>query len=548
MPDVELTHNGKSLGKQHVDFKQGEKYHCEWKMRFRKGTITAIAYDENGNKAAEETVSSFTDPESIDAYPDKYIMNADGRDLIFIEINVVDKNGTVVANARNRIKVTVDGAARLVGLDNGDSTDYDSYKGDNRRLFGGKLLAIIQSTLEPGEVTVTLKSEGLWGKVITFTSLDCEKTEGISVAKEYYPKKTKEYIKEIPLRKIELYATRSQLGPETPTAGITARLFPENADYNDIEYSCILPNGASVGLSDIEITDYGAKVTGKGDGSYVIRATCKNGTEHTQVFSEIKMENKGFGSLALDPYSFVSVALTSYSNISLNLSENKSVRTGNERVIISFDSVNFGKTGSDTISLSCGLNDYDTAPIEMWLGDPDNDGRLVAILDFKNNGYWDNYAPQEFRLNERISGINKISFVTNRNIIFAGFEFIPINRAFEHISAADNDEIYGDDYNVAGSRVTDIGNNVLITFKNLDFGSGAKNITICGRTTNALNSIQLRYTGEDGEQHTQLLDFSQTYDFAEQGFPLEPIVGRNDVSFVFMPGSRFDFDWFRFGE
>lgn len=548
MSDVELKHNGRSLGRQHIDFRHGDKYYCEWNLRFRKGTVTAVAYDEDGNEAATETVSSFGDPESIDAFPDKYIMNADGRDLIFIEINVVDNSGIVVANARNRIKVTVEGAARLVGLDNGDSTDYDSYKGDNRRLFSGKLLAIIQSTLEPGEVTVSLKSEGLWGKVITLTSLECEKPEGISVVKEYYPKKTTEYTKEIPLRKIELYATRSILEPETAAAGITARFFPENADYKDVEYSCILPNGTPIGLSEIELTDYGAKITGKGDGEYVIRASCKNGTDIPQIFSEIHMTNTGFGSLSMDPYSFISVALASVSNLPFSIVENNTVRTGSERQVFGFRNVDFGKTGTDTIRLSCGQNADEGVPIEIWIGDPDNGGRMITTVEFGHNGLWDNHAPKEFKLPERITGVNSIYFVFTQFIIFGGFEFMPINRAYEQICAADNDEIYGDDYREEGSRVTEIGNNVFITYKGLDFGEGTRSITICGRTTNALNPIQLRYTGDDGEQHTQLLEFSQSYDYAEQGFPLDTIAGKNDVSFVFMPGSKFDFSWFRFGK
>ena len=547
MPDVELRYNGRNLGRQHVNFRMGDKFYCEWTLRYRKGTITATAFDENGKEAATETVSSFGDPESIDATPDKYIMNADGRDLIFIEISVADKNGITVPNARNRVKVNVDGAARLVGLDNGDSTDYDSYKGDNRRLFSGKLLAIIQSTLEPGEVTVSIKSEGLWGKELTFTSLECEKPVGVSVVNEYYPKKTEEYVSEIPLRKIELYATRSILEPETQAAGVTAKFFPENADYRDIEFSCILPNGTPIGLSKIEKTDYGAKISGKGDGAYVIRATCRNGTDIPQIYSEIHMMNSGFGSLMLDPYKFISVSLTSFSSRPFNLVERGAVSTDNERIVLGFRNIDFGASGSDIIKLSCGFNEgCAPIPVELWTGDPDNGGELISTLNFENNGLWDNFAPQEFSLPTRLRGEQTISFVVSKHLIFGGFEFSAVNRAFDRIFAGEYDEVYGDDFKVSGTEVNDIGNNVLITFKGLDFGDGAKSITVCGKTPNALNSIQLRYTGTDGVQHTQLLEFSQSYEYAEQGFPLEAITGVNDVSFVFMPGSKFDFEWFEF--
>lgn len=66
-----------------------------------------------------------------------------GRFLINVEIIMKDEDGNIVENANNRVKVNVSGAGRLIGLDNGDSTDYDQYKGLSRRLFSGKLMAII---------------------------------------------------------------------------------------------------------------------------------------------------------------------------------------------------------------------------------------------------------------------------------------------------------------------------------------------------------------------------------------------------------------------
>ena len=549
MSCVELKYNGRSLEKKYVDFDNGDRYFFEWTVRYRKGTIEAIAYDENDNVAATDTVCSFGEAESIDAMPDKYIMHADGRDLIFIEINVVDRNGIVVANARNRVKVTVEGAARLVGLDNGDSTDYDSYKGDNRRLFSGKLLAIIQSTLEPGEVTVGIKSEGLWGKELVFTSLESdEPTEGVSVVPDYYPKVAEEYKPEKPLRKIELYPTRTELVPDIATAGITLKLYPEDADYRDIDIKCLLPNGTPVDLCDIERTDYGAKLTAKSDGAYIIRASCRNGTDVPQVYSEINMMNSGFGTPVIDPYKFISAALSSFSSRPYNLVEHSAISTDNERMTIGFEDVDFGDSGTENIKISCGYNSgNEPAKIELWNGDADQpDAELITVLEFTNNGLWDNHAPQEFSLPERLRGKHTISFVINKQLIFGGFEFNPVNRAFDKLYAAANDGIYGDDYVESGLQVTDIGNNVVINFNGLDFGEGTERMIICGKTPNVLNSIQLRYTGDDGIQHTQLLEFMQSELYTEQIFRLDRITGKNNISFVFMPGSRFDFDWFRF--
>ena len=63
-------------------------------------------------------------------------------------------------NARDRVRITVSGGAYLVGTDNGDSTDEDGYKQNNRRLFGGKLLVIIASDGTEEDATVTVESTG----------------------------------------------------------------------------------------------------------------------------------------------------------------------------------------------------------------------------------------------------------------------------------------------------------------------------------------------------------------------------------------------------
>ena len=88
---------------------------------------------------------------------------------------MTDQEGNPVENANNRIKVKVTGEGRLIGLDNGDSTDYDSYKGSSRKLFSGKLLAMIETSGREGIVQIELseisQSEGV---------LHEEKSSGIS--------------------------------------------------------------------------------------------------------------------------------------------------------------------------------------------------------------------------------------------------------------------------------------------------------------------------------------------------------------------------------
>lgn len=545
---IELFFNDHSLGRQRIDLKHGKKLHGEWRVPYKKGTLTARAYDKEGTLAAEDSESSFGDAAEISAVPDRSAFYADGRDLIFLEISVKDEMGFSVENARNRIHVSVHGPARLVGLDNGDSTDYDSYKGRSRRLFGGKLLAIIQSAFDTGTVRVTLESEGLPTKMVVLEALKCEKPVGVSVVKRYYLEENEENQSDIPVRKIELIADRKSLDPENPAARIRAKLYPKNATYSDVEWKCVLDSGVAVGYSEIEPTRDGAVVTAVGDGNYRIRAFCKNGGDVPQVVSELVFANSGFGSALQNPYGFISASLYSSGSEPLNVVARGAISGIRHRTVIGFDRIDFGESGSNRLILSCGHSGGSVpVPIEVWLGDPGEGGEILDILDFQHNGQWDGFAPQEFTLSKQITGIQKITFVISEPIIFGGFEFEPRNRAYEQLNAAEGDSIYGDEYRAEEDGIFNIGNNVLISFNALDFKDGANRVTICGRTPNEVNAIQIRFIDENGNRKLQQLNFFHSDEDMAVTFPLdETILGKNDVSFVFLPGCRFDFRWFRF--
>ena len=103
--------------------------------------------------------------------PDRPTITADGRDLAYVEVDIVDAQGVVAPKANNTIAVSVTGPGTLVGLDDGDSTNHDSYKGTSHAAFSGKLMAIVQSTTTPGTITVNASSGSLTGgsAVVTTT-------------------------------------------------------------------------------------------------------------------------------------------------------------------------------------------------------------------------------------------------------------------------------------------------------------------------------------------------------------------------------------------
>ncbi len=541
--DVELFLNGKSIGSHVMELETSQDMRAHFKVPFEPGVLRVVGHFADGSECSE-VLHTPADPAAVVLTSDKETLLADGRDIAFVEISTVDVNGIPVGNARNRIRVEVSGAGRLVGLDNGDSTDYDSYKGDNRRLFSGKLLAMIESTLEPGEITVRAYSEGLENAELRLVSENCGEVSGVSVVTENkFPAVCRAYTGEVPARLLLPEVDVNSFDPERRSAKIRAKLLPENCTYDDISWSVVRRNGVESNLAQVEGSGRSAVVTAKGDGEFFVRAMVHNGAEHPQVIADIPFTAEGLGAAVRDAYSFISASTLDSSNVPTNIIEDGALSNFDGRTVMTYSDIDFGKTGSQIISLSVGTC-FDM-PVEVWEGTPD-DGKLICRVDFGNNGHWCGFAGQDFALAERLTGVRTISVVIDSRVIFGGFSFVPIERAYDTNWVGEADSVYGDDYRIDGRRVADIGNNVIINYEGLDFGEdGSEALIISGETGNPMNQIQLRYTPAGGAQKTVLLEFQQDGG-REQRFDIPKLSGLNDVSFVFMPGSRFDFDWFRF--
>ena len=541
--DVELFLNGKSIGSHVMELETSQDMRAHFKVPFEPGVLRVVGHFADGSECSE-VLHTPSDPAAVVMTSDKETLLADCRDIAFVEISTVDVNGIPVGNARNRIRVEVSGAGRLVGLDNGDSTDYDSYKGDNRRLFSGKLLAMIESTLEPGEITVRAYSEGLENAELQLVSENCGEVSGVSVVTENkFPAVCRAYTGEVPARLLLPEVDVNSFDPERRSAEIRAKLLPENCTYEDISWSVVRRNGVESSLAQVEGSGRSAVVTAKGDGEFFVRAMVHNGAEHPQVIADIPFTAEGLGAAVRDAYSFISASTLDSSNVPTNIIEDGALSNFDGRTVMTYSDIDFGKTGSQIISLSVGTC-FDM-PVEVWEGTPD-DGKLICRVDFGNNGHWCGFAGQDFALAERLTGVRTISVVIDSRVIFGGFSFVPIERAYDTNWVGEADSVYGDDYRIDGRRVADIGNNVIINYEGLDFGEGGSEaLIISGETGNPMNQIQLRYTPAGGAQKTVLLEFQQDGG-REQRFDIPKLSGVNDVSFVFMPGSRFDFDWFRF--
>jgi beta-galactosidase len=155
--ETELFLNGKSLGTKK---KIGDELHLQWKVPYEPGVLKGIARSKGKDDLVEE-VKTADVPFKILVNPDRKEIKADGVDLSFITVKVIDKNGVVVPNTDNLIKFKTDGEGFIAGVDNGDPVSHLSLKGNEMKAFHGLCLAVIQSNGKSGKITLTASSEGL---------------------------------------------------------------------------------------------------------------------------------------------------------------------------------------------------------------------------------------------------------------------------------------------------------------------------------------------------------------------------------------------------
>ncbi len=177
-PSAELFINGKSQGKRTKDlsvtvynsgdsistaqFKRQQRYRLMWmETRYEPGTVKVVAYDEQGNAVAEKEMKTAGKPYRIELIADRSTLAADGRDLSFVTVKVVDKEGNLCPNASNQISFKVKGKGYYRAGANGDPTSLESFQEPHMKVFSGMMTAIVASTEEPGKITLEATAKGL---------------------------------------------------------------------------------------------------------------------------------------------------------------------------------------------------------------------------------------------------------------------------------------------------------------------------------------------------------------------------------------------------
>lgn len=155
--EVELFVNGVSQGGRS---KGKDDFHVVWRVKFEPGTVKAVSR-KDGEVVAEKEIRTAGEPAQIRLTPDRDVIHADGKDLCFVKVEVLDKDGNLCPNAENDITFSVGGSGFIAGVDNGSPVSMERFKANHRKAFYGKCLVVVQNNGQSGGIKLTATAEGL---------------------------------------------------------------------------------------------------------------------------------------------------------------------------------------------------------------------------------------------------------------------------------------------------------------------------------------------------------------------------------------------------
>ncbi|MBQ8809028.1 MAG: DUF4982 domain-containing protein [Bacteroidales bacterium] len=171
-PSAELFVNGVSQGVRAKKAADGivpclgekamERFRLMWNdVTYQPGEIKVVAYDADGKAVAEKVVRTAGKASAIRLTPDREVLKADGEDLCYVNVSLVDKDGNPVPADSRLMKVKVTGAGSFKAIANGDPTCLEPFQQPQMHLFSGQLTVLVQAASQPGDITVEVSGKGV---------------------------------------------------------------------------------------------------------------------------------------------------------------------------------------------------------------------------------------------------------------------------------------------------------------------------------------------------------------------------------------------------
>lgn len=162
-PKAELFINGKSQGiREKNDSTLQTRYRLMWnETKYEPGEVKVVAYDADGNRTAEKFLRTSGKPHHLVLTPNRKSLVADGEDLVYITIQVADKDGNIIPTDNRTVNFSVSGAGTFEATANGDPTSLMPFQNPKMNLFSGAATAIVRSADKEGEIKFTASAKGV---------------------------------------------------------------------------------------------------------------------------------------------------------------------------------------------------------------------------------------------------------------------------------------------------------------------------------------------------------------------------------------------------
>jgi len=162
-PEAELFINGKSQGRKRFDPDVLlDRYRLRWEdVVYQPGELKVVAYDIRGEVADSVTTETAGPPFRLVLTADRDTLTADGEDLIYVTVEVQDRQGNLCPQADHLVRFSVEGSGFLRAVDNGNPASTEPFQAEFRKAFNGKCVAIIQSNGKIGKIFIRAESQGL---------------------------------------------------------------------------------------------------------------------------------------------------------------------------------------------------------------------------------------------------------------------------------------------------------------------------------------------------------------------------------------------------
>ena len=125
---------------------------------------------KDGKIVGEKEIRTAGEPKKIRLTHDRNTLNADGKDLSFVTVEIVDAEGNLCPLADNLVHFEVEGNLFIAGVDNGSQTSMERFKDNKRKAFNGKCLVVLQNDGKTGAARLKAVAEGLEDAVVEIVS------------------------------------------------------------------------------------------------------------------------------------------------------------------------------------------------------------------------------------------------------------------------------------------------------------------------------------------------------------------------------------------